>query len=75
MNTSLIKIFSDLSNTEVSEIIFGGSDPEKYEKPFFYVNVTKDGFPWQFELNEYVFVFIRFILCTSHMIIIVTFNL
>lgn len=35
---------------DVGELIFGGSDPEKYEEPFTYVPVTEQGY-WQFRLD------------------------
>lgn len=49
-------IFRDPNSAEGGEIIFGGSDPEKYTGPFTYVPVTKHGY-WQFELDEYVLFF------------------
>lgn len=46
-------IVRDPSTEPGGEIIFGGSDPEKYNGPFTYVPVTKHGY-WQFGLNECV---------------------
>lgn len=63
MNNSSCKVFSkrfvnsnfrNSSSAEGGEIIFGGSDPEKYIEPFTYVPVTDKGF-WMFSLDEYVF--------------------
>lgn len=50
--------YRDPSNTEGGEIIFGGSDPEKYVKPFMYFPITEKGY-WQFEMDEYEFIFIQ----------------
>lgn len=52
--------FRNSSSVEGGEIIFGGSDPEKYIEPFIYVPVIDKGF-WIFSLDEYVFyVYVKF---------------